>query len=186
MINNRVVAIIALLLALGLFFAYINPMWTTTIAETNAAIASSDTALAAAEKYAEREADLLVKRNAIEADSLKRLELTVPSSVDNVALILSIYGLAARSGFALSSIDVAKEAAAGGSSTPGLASGQATGPLSSIDLTLSGTGTYKAFRAFLAGLEQSQRILDVRNVRVTSAPNGVYSYQMSVRFYWLR
>lgn len=186
MMNNRVIAIIALLLSLGLFFAFINPLWTGAIAETNAAIASTDTALIAADAYAKREADLLVKRNAIDADGLKRLELTVPSSVDNVALILSIYGLAARSGFALSSIDVAKEAPSSGSNTPGLTSGQATGPLSSIDLTLSGTGTYKAFRTFLAGVEQSQRILDVRNVRVTSAPSGVYTYQMSVRFYWLR
>lgn len=186
MINNRVFAIVALLLAVGLFFGYINPTWLGSIAETKAAIESTDVALTAAGTYAKREADLLLERNAIDESNLKRLELMVPSSVDNVALILSIYGLAARSGFVLSSIDIAKDTPAAQSSTPGLGSASVAGPTSSIDLTLAGTGNYKAFMAFIEGLERSQRILDVRNVRVTSAPTGVYSYQMSVRFYWLR
>ena len=60
------------------------------------------------------------------------------------------------------------------------------GSIGSVDLTLTATGTYKAFRTFLSGIERSARMLDVIRVSVRGSDTGVYAYSMTIRLYWLR
>jgi hypothetical protein len=55
----------------------------------------------------------------------------------------------------------------------------------SLTITVNTTGTYDTFRTFLAGLEQSLRPLDVTSITVNDSDTGVYSYGMTLRFYWL-
>ena len=59
-------------------------------------------------------------------------------------------------------------------------------PVRSADLSLSAIGTYSALQAFLAGIEKSARLLDVRNIVVNGSDTGVYSYKVTIRLYWLR
>ncbi len=181
--NNRITALLALVLAAGLYFAYISPTMNGSIAETKAAIESDEQALVAAHAYAAKQDELLAKRTAIDSASLARLSTFLPDSVDNVGLILALNALAARSGLALSNIDVSANAANAAANTP---AGQSVDPVSSIDLSLSAVGSYAAFQRFLEGIEQSQRILDVRNIVISGSPSGLYTYQMTVRIYWLR
>lgn len=179
--NNRAFAILALFLAAGVFFTYINPLWTGKIAETKLAIANIDEALEAAQEYKTRQDQLVVARDSIDPQNLERLDTFLPDSVANVGLILDLNALAARSGFSLSSIDVSAGSAAAPRST-----GAKIDPVGSIDMSLTAVGTYAAFQNFMRGIEQSQRLLDVRNVTVTGSNSGLYSYQMLVRLYWLR
>lgn len=181
--NSRVLPILALLIAVGVFFTYVSPTWTGTIANTKAAISSDDQALSAAAEYTKRENELAAQRNAIAADDLTRLQNFLPDSVDNVGLILDLDALAARSGLTLSSIDVSQATQA----DTGDGSGAATqSPVGQVDLTLSAVGTYSALKAFLAGVESSERILDVRQLNVKGSNTGVYTYDMLIRLYWLR
>lgn len=59
-------------------------------------------------------------------------------------------------------------------------------PTESLDITVSATGSYPAFRSFLQGLEQSLRPLDVVSVTVHNSATGVYTYDLAIRIYWLR
>ena len=61
-------------------------------------IASDNKALAAAITYATQQNELAAARNAIDPADLNRLVAFLPSSVDNVGLILDLNALAARSG----------------------------------------------------------------------------------------
>ncbi|MDE1919426.1 MAG: hypothetical protein KGH56_01875 [Patescibacteria group bacterium] len=187
MISNRVLPLFALMLAFGIFFTYVQPAWTGSIAATGNAIAADDQALAAASAYIAQQNTLAAARNAIDPASLTRLSTFLPDSVDNVGLILDLNALAARSGLSLSNIDVTSaDGSTSGTSAISALPTARVNPVGSIDLSLSAVGTYAALQSFLVGVERSQRILDVRDVVVRGSDTGVYNYQMKLRLFWLR
>ena len=183
--NSRILPVLALFIAIGVFFVYVNPMWSGKVAETKAAIKSDEQTLQSAADYDKKMKDLADAKNAIDSASLAKLEQLLPDSVDNVGLILDINALAARSGLSLTNIDIVGNSAASGSDANGAPALQGKNPVSSVDLTLSAIGSYSALKTFLAGLEKSLRLLDVRSITVKGSDTGVYIYQMNVRLYWL-
>ncbi|MFZ1075740.1 MAG: type 4a pilus biogenesis protein PilO [Minisyncoccia bacterium] len=174
---NRALPIPAFVIGLCVIFAYVGPTWSGPIATEKAAIASDDEALAAASEYNKEQDALAQAQSAIDPDNLSRLATFLPDSVDNVRLILDLNALAARSGVALSNIDVDS------SGPPSTAAD--TNPLGSVDMSLSVSGSYTAFQTFLNGIEHSERLLDVQEVDVKGSDTGVYTYQLKVRIYWL-
>lgn len=198
---TRLFPIVPFLVALGLFFGYVHPTYTGSISALNSEIQSYDAALAAADRFAEREAALNAERAAIPQDGLARLEAFLPDGVDNVQLILDLDALASRSGLSLTDFDVATGNASTDTSSqapvggPGPDGAIAPGggvelggadPVDSIDLSVSATGTYASLRTFLAGVERSLRLLDLVELTVEDSDTGVYSYDMTFRLYWLR
>lgn len=188
--SGRILPALAFVLALGIFFAYVNPTWGGPIAATKLAIANDNDALSAAAEYKTRENQLAAAQDAIDPADLARLSTLLPDAVDDVGLILDINALAARSGLLLSNIDVATDAdgttAAPDTSSSGVPSVNSVSPVGSVDLSLTAVGTYTAMQAFLSGVETSARLLDVQDILVTGSDTGVYNYQMTMRLYWLR
>ncbi len=190
--NSRILPSLALMLAVGIFFGYIKPAWSGPLAETKAAIKTNEQALAAADEYKAKQNTLASARNAIDPENLAKISTFLPDSVDNVGLILDINALAARSGLSLSNIDVVANDASGTKiNTKAPASASAlpvarTNLIGSVDLSLSAIGSYTALQSFLAGVERSARLLDVRDIVVKGSDTGVYTYQMTLRLYWLR
>lgn len=178
--NSKALPLGALVAALGVFFIYISPMYTVSIAGVNARIAEEQAALDAAARFHAKESELKAAQEAIAVSDLERLETFIPNSIDNVGVILDLTALAERSGVQLSSINVAPSPT---SSTEGDAEASSVG---SIEMTLSATGTYQAFRTFMASIEKSARLLDIINLTVSGSDTGVYGYALSVRLYWLR
>lgn len=181
--NNRLVALLLILLSVGLFFGYVNPTWTGKVAYTSSKIEEADKALVAAREYLARQDALVAERNSLDQSSLSKLMVLLPDSVDNVGLILSLNALAARSGLKIASIDVSNQATGGSNSA---SAGGAAGPVGSVELSLAASGSYDAFLTFLRGIERSQRLLDVKDLKITGNNTGTYNYQMSLRIYWLR
>ncbi len=188
--NSKVLPILALMIAVGIFFAYVNPTWSGPVAATKAAIENDIQALVAADEYTANQNALTESRNAIDPANLTRLSTFLPDSVDNVGLILDINALAARSGLSLANIDVVKNnsdsAGRNASESAGTLPVARMNPVSSVDLSLSAAGTYTALQSFLIGIEKSARLLDVRDIIVKGSNTGVYNYDMTVRLYWLR
>lgn len=192
--NSRVLPAIAIILSVGIFFAYVKPTWSGPIVETKDAIAKDEQALTAAEEYKKKQNELASARNAIEQENLNKLSVFLPDSVDNVSLILDINALAARSGLSLANIDVVTDDSASPKSKVTEPSTQSAGtlqiaranPVGSVDLSLSAIGTYSSLQSFLSGIEKSARLLDVRDITVKGSDTGVYNYQMTIRLYWLR
>jgi len=180
--NNRLTALIALFIAGGLYFGYVSPTWNGSIAETKDVIESTQNAINAADAYKEKEAKLVAKRDSIDQSDIDRLEKLVPNSVENVGLTLALTALAGRKGLIISSIDVTSNS----SDTDRSSSSFNVNPVSSIDMSISATGSYRALQSFLEGVEKSQRLLDVRTLTVGGSDSGIYTYQMTIRIYWLR
>lgn len=185
--NSHLLPVLALLISATAFFAYVNPSWTGSIAETKARIADNNQALDAARDYTMRQNELATAKNAIEPESLSRLSAFLPDSVDNVGIILDLNALATRSGLSLANIDVSKESIADGDSSADQSlQSSKMNPVGSIDLSLSASGTYAALQVFLSGIERSVRLLDVREITVKGSDTGIYEYKMILRIYWLR
>lgn len=176
-------ALLVIILAIVLFFGYVNPTWTGAIVKINDDIDNYEEALKTAEAYTSRQAELVEKRNKILQEDHERIETFLPNAPDNVRLILALNALASRNGFALSNIDVSAGTAPSASDGFDKA---AVSPVSSIDLTLSAVGSYAGFFRFLEGVERSQRLLDVRDLTVNGSNTGVYTFTMVLRLYWLR
>lgn len=196
---SRILPLIALVFAIALFFLYIKPTFSGPIAATRTQIASYNDALAAADRFQQKEAQLTQQRAQIPADSLARLNDFLPDGVDNVQLILDLDALAARSGVTLSEFNTDGGTATSGGTSPatpttpastiptlGQQALSSSDPTDSLSLTFKATGTYSAFRTFLAGMENSLRPLDITDLQVTQSDTGVYSYAVTTRIYWLR
>ena len=183
---NRILPVIAILIAIGLFLGYINPTRTGPMAATKAQIASYESALEAAEHFKDRESELVVAQANIPSDGLARLAAFLPDGVDNVQIILDLNTLAARSGMTLSDFNTGSGDRAPGASDDPTASLESDGPIDSLEITVSATGTYASFRNFVDGIESSLRMLDIVAVSVDDSATGVYTYDMTIRLYWLR
>ncbi len=180
--------IVLILIAIGLFVGYINPVYTTKIVPLQSDIKQYDSTLAAAADFNTKEAQLATERNAIPADAIHRLETYLPDGVDNVQLILDLNALAAKSGVQLSNFNIRSSTNA----SPSIADINNQLPLQSgnkqrdsLDLTVKATGSYAAFRTFLTGLEMSLRPMDLVQMSLTDSQTGVYTYDMTLRIYWL-
>lgn len=185
---NRLLSAILILIAAGLFFGYVQPTWTGDVATAKARIASYDSALNAAERFSENEAMLETKRSQIPADELDRLYAFLPDSVNNVELILDLDALAKRSGITLSNFttsEVPNDSTSNSGKTSSLATTASASPIDSLTLSVSAVGSYDSFRSFLAGIEQSLRPLDVEAITVSNSETGVYTYTLTLKFYWL-
>jgi len=180
--NSRILPVLALLIAIGIFFTYVSPTWSGPVAAAKAAIASDDQALTAASEFSAQQNTLTSARNTIRPEDLARLEIFLPDSVDNVGLILNLNALAAHSGLSLSHVDVTSNAMNAASAAPASA---VANSVNSVDLSLSAMGTYAALQNFLQNVEKSERLLDVRDLSVKGSTTGVYTYQMTLRLYWL-
>lgn len=184
--SGRIVPVLMILVALGIFFGYVNPAYSTGVKSLQHEIASYDAALRAAETFRQKEAQLTLERNGISEEGLARVESFLPDGVDNVQLIVDLNALASRSGVSLSNFDTVDRSAqqtAGSASALTLQSEDAT---DSLDLTVSATGTYDQFKTFLKGAEWSLRPMDLVSLEIDDSPNGVYTYEMTFRIYWLR
>ena len=190
----RILPFLALLIVIGLFFGYINPTYTGQIAQAKDQIASYNNALSAAAQFNQKENQLIAQQNQIPASGIQRVESYLPDGVDNVQLILDLNSLAARSGLSLSNFTVSNNSTAANSSSNAASPGTGTsvpalnagGMTNSLDLSVTATGTYSAFRTFLSAAEQSLRPMDVTSLSIQDSATGVYSYQITFRIYWLQ
>lgn len=182
---SRLIPVVLFLIAIGLFFSYINPTYTGNIAALRAEIQGYDAALAAAKNFNAKEAELIAERGRIPAEGLARVEAFLPDGVDNVQLILDLNALASRSGITLSNFDTTVSAAGNSQGGDQLAL-TAEGPIESVDLSVSAMGNYASFKSFLKGTEWSLRPLDLTSLTIDDSKTGVYTFSMTFRIYWLR
>ncbi len=180
---TRIIPILLILASIGIFFGYINPTYSGEVRALREEIRSYDAALRAAEAFREKEAQLLLERNGISDEGLERVENFLPDGVDNVQLILDLNALASRSGVSLSDFDIVESANTQQGAALELESEDA---VDSLDLSVSATGSYDAFKTFLKGTEWSLRPLDLISLEIQDSATGVYTYQMTFRIYWLR
>jgi Tfp pilus assembly protein PilO len=190
-------AILGLLLAGGIFFFYTKPAY-DGVQAVQAQIDQYNTALDKATQLQQLKQSLLSRYNAFNPSDLSRLQTLLPDHVDNVGLILDIDNLASKYGMALENVDVSTPSSvSSANATPITAIGRSGQKYDSLTMKFSTTGTYTNFLQFVTDLETSLRVVDLVSLSISpntsasvqkgsAAPDPVYTYDITLRTYWLK
>lgn len=200
--NRNITAVILIVIALGIYFTYTQGLinQAEAIKSVNDQYAS---AIANAEQLIKVRDQVLQAYNNISPTDRANLDKMIPSTVDNIRLIIDLNSVALRHGFSLKDITAAAAsddstsapapapaapaastggAPAAGSSLPTLS----TPTLDTVNVSFSVTAPYNQFISFLQDLEASLRIMDLTSLTLTGSDTGTYTFQVGLTTYWLR
>lgn len=207
-----IIAIVGVVVSGVMFFLYTKPTYDNALV-LRANIAQSDAALDKAAELQKLRQTLLSRFNTFDPADLDRLQKLLPDHVDNVRLILDLDNLAESGGLALQNVDVSSAQKQTAKSQTALgAIGASNQKYDSLTLTFSTIATYPDFVKFLGDLESSLRIVDLVSLSVSSAGGAsavaantsnafptfnarnsassrtepLYTYNMTLRTYWLK
>ena len=195
--NRNSTAIILVALAIGIYFTFTRGQ----ITQAKAIKSVNDEYAKAIDNAVEliRIRDkVLADYGAISEDDQNRLDKMIPSTVDNIRLIIDLKDIALRHGFSLGNLKATAATPSQGSAgsavtrTSGgsVGSGQVTGisnpTLDTVNISFSATAPYLEFISFLQDLEANLRIMDLTRLGVTAQDSGVYNFTVELKTYWLR
>lgn len=142
----------------------------------------------------DKSAELLKQRKTLQdkyssfaEEDVTRLTKLLPDTVDNVRLIIDIDEIAKRYGLTIKNVrlDDSKVNKSGvKDSVATITAGE--GKYGTIPMGFSVTADYNTFLSFLEDLEGSLRIVDVVNIGLKPGANNVYSFDVSLKTYWLK
>lgn len=179
---KNIISIVLIILAITLFALFTNPRY-ASVRELSVEQQRFDDALDRSKELVALRDALLSKYNSIQSEDLNRISTMLPDSIDTVRLIIDINTLASRYGMSLGNISIGSpdEAQADG------ALGPSSDDFGRLSLSFTVLSTYDRFRAFLADLERSLRLVDVTSLSFGEpTKNGMTSYQVTFTTYWLK
>jgi Tfp pilus assembly protein PilO len=180
--NNKSSSIVLFLLAVGLFYTFTSPQYGDA-QELRALASEYRDVIDNVSRIAEMRDGLLTNYEAIPQDEKDRLVKVLPESVDVVGFAQDLDSIASQYGIAVESVQV------GGGTTQNTANvvlpefGQS---YEKTDVSFTFVSNYPNFMSFLTDLEQSLRIMDVKEVSFRAEETGLYEHQVTVETYWLK
>ncbi len=191
--NRNISALILVVLAIAIYFTY-----TQGQIDTNAAISAQNDQYAIAIKNSQTltgvRDSIQTQYNDISLGERNSLDRMIPSSVDNIHLIVDVSRLANRTGFALRNIK-ADVVQAPSSVTAPAASASNANPsllpnvdvlLGSVKLSFEATASYTKFISFMQAFESSLRVMDVTKLNVKANDTGTYDFSVELNAYWVK
>ena len=193
--------IILIALSIGIFFFLIDPSY-KEVQALQAEVAENNKTLDIAKKLSNRREELRARFNQISQDEKSELEKLLPDTVDNVRLIIDINNIAEQFGIVIRDISINSEEEKGtqkssvrtqGSSFEGVIEENSIQyvdktKIGVISFSFSVSAKYEVFLEFLKQLEESLRIVDIRNIEINrNTEDGVfYDYKVTLDTYWLK
>lgn len=196
--NKNLTATILIILAVGVYLTV-----------TKGIIAKGQAAKTANEQYAsaiETAKKLVSVRDQVEKDydnisenDRERLDKMIPTTVDNIRLVIDLNSVALNHGFQLSGVKAAATQSASAAAPASRQAPTVTGVgvanasteivapvLDTVDVSFSITAPYLDFISFLQDIEANLRIMDVTHLTVSGSDNGIYTFGVTLKTYWLR
>lgn len=177
-------SIILLVASIAGFALFIVPHY-NNVRSLRAEAADYNQVLDNAKTLARERNRLVEKYNAFDAGQLAKLDAMLPTTPENVALILELDAIATQNGLALQNVKIdSSESQAPSAARPGTAANNDTGTLS---ITFTATGPYGGFVNFLQSMERSLRIININKVSFTALEDKAnYQYTVGIKTYWLK
>lgn len=168
------------IVALGLFFGYIDPAY-QNIKELRSEEKVYDEALNQSRELQRIRDSLLSQYNTFSQQDLDRLEKLLPDHVDNVRLILDIDSIASKYNMRTRSVIVSGTNPEGSNVI-----GANQSDVDSVILSFSVAATYENFIRFIKDLELSLRIVDLVGLSFSATEGEAFDFNVSIKTYWLR
>lgn len=202
----RTIFPIALIVVSGIiFFTITDPLY-GEIKELKSEVSTYNIALNNSNDLQDTRDSLVdVYKNISQADK-DRLEHFLPSTINNIELILEIEKLANLRGMPIKNIKFESEDLAGGESSETASTGSkniivqkdssASLPYGIFPMEFVIDGRYGSFVSFLEDLEHNLRLVDVKSIAFSvpepatnvgdTTDKSIYSYTLKVETYWLK
>lgn len=176
--------IILILIAIGLFFVFIDPQY-SEIQKLQEEKEGNSAMLSLSKELQDKRDRLHASFNNISASERDQLRKLLPDTVDNVRLILDISNIAETYGITIRNILVQ-----GGEEadieTADVIESDLSNEIGIISLSFSITTTYEVFVEFLTDLEEALRVVDIRRLNIERGEGEFMNYSISLDTYWLR
>lgn len=189
---KTVISVLGLAAAAGIFFGYTQPTYDAS-GTAKGDISQYDAALTKSAELQELKQTLLARYNTFSPADLDRLQKLLPDHVDNVRLILDLDNLAGRHGMAIQNVAISAPQTESTSQTAASSINSSKQRYDSLTLKFATIATYDDFLSFLQDLERSLRIVDLVSLRLSQVSGGdaknplpTYSYDITIRTYWLK
>lgn len=174
--KSSITSILLIILSLGLFFGFVDPMWRDAKA-ANEKLTLEKNDLKNIKIFQEKRDSLLAEERSVSQLDRERLAKLVPDSIDSVKLILEIYRIGQESGVNVRSVDVTEPSRDGTLSTV---------KYGTLPMRLVMSGSYENFKVFLRNIEKSLTLLDVTGITLRPQKTSSYEYTVSAKTYWLK
>jgi hypothetical protein len=191
--NRNATALILIVLAIGIYFT-VTKGFIADIKEIKVDNNRYTTAIANAEQLIKVREQVLKTYSSLTDADRDRLSKMVPSTVDNIRLVIDLDGIGRRHGFKLENIEASTPTKADPAKTttngPRLAKVPdgtlPTATLDSITVSFSVTAPYLEFLSFLQDIEANLRLMDISSLKVVAGEKGMYDFEVELKTYWLR
>lgn len=192
---------LSLAISVSLFFIFIDPFY-KDIKELKNDVSVYNKALTNSADLKKTRDILIDDYKKIKKEDKDKLSHLLPSSIDNIELILEIEKIANLYGMPIKDIKFDSKSIEDGSSSKIVnvfAGGVPSANLSYgiFPMEFSVEGKYETFISFLKELEKNLRIVDVKSISFNSSSassldpknpdsSSIYSYSLKVQTYWLK
>lgn len=179
---NKSSSLILVLLALGIFYTFTSPQYGDAQA-LSAQAAEYQSLLDNVSRITEARDNLLNSYETIPAVEKERLTKVLPDNVDAVGLARDLDTIASKYGIAITSLAVDEEnpVDAGRIAVP-----DDSLPYDRVYVSFNFISNYANFMKFLADLEKSLRVMDVKEASFQTGETGLYEHKVTVETYWLK
>lgn len=195
--------IMLIIISIGIFFFYVDPEY-KKVKELQDEIKANKEVLVVANNLKLKKDELNAKFNQISQLEKENLEKLLPDTVDNVRLIIDINSIANSSSVVIRDINIqsnesnisgdAKKTVSQSSNfnaikeEEGIIKYVDTSKIGVLTFSFSVSAKYEVFLDFLKQLEESLRLIDIRNIEVSrgSENNAFYDYKVTFDTYWLK
>jgi hypothetical protein len=192
--NRNTTALLLVVLAIGIYFSFTRGQLTRNKA-IKAVNDEYSSAIRNAQELIRIRDEVLNQYKAISAEDQVRLDKMIPSTVDNIRLIIDLKNIALRHGFSLKNIKATASPTTPGAG-PGAIAGVGGGPskvaglgnpsLDTVSVSFTASAPYLQYLSFLQDVEASLRIMDVTRLGVKAEDSGIYEFTTELKTYWLR
>lgn len=185
-----------LIITIVLFFVVVNPLY-EDIQQLKTDVVSYDQALDNSTDLQKTRDSLVDIYKKIKQEDKDKLEHLLPSTIDNIELILEIEKIANLHGMPISDMKFEIKETNNTSTTKNVI--EANDPSSSLPygifpMQFSTEGSYSNFVDFLKDLEDNLRVIDVKAISFNvnnpslnkTGQSNTYNYSLKVQTYWLK
>jgi Tfp pilus assembly protein PilO len=174
-------ALFLLVLSVGLFYTFTSPTYGDA---QNLAITASEQkdVLQNISRIIETRDKLLVSYNSVSRAEIERLSKVLPQNVDTVRLAYELDIIAGKYGITVGQVAIDTQSEQNANQVVLAGSGDY---YKRALVRVKFVSTYQNFRNFLADVEKSLRIMDVRSVNFRTAESGLYEHEILIETYWV-
>ncbi|KKP56483.1 MAG: hypothetical protein UR80_C0018G0007 [Parcubacteria group bacterium GW2011_GWB1_35_5] len=180
MSSISIIAYIILALSVGYAFVYPSMGEVSILMDEKE---KYETSLEMVNNIENKKNELLTEFNKISAEDKKDIDTVLPNSLNFVRLVSQISSVASKYNIVIDKTSYRKTSPSSGES---IGEEQSETMFDSAIINFSFSASYPNFKNFTDDLEKSLRILDIRNIKITTGEKKEYIYEVEFETYWLK